>query len=210
MVATRSPMASSQALTGPAATSRGRRLSQLLSPQNDLSFCANSSPTPIRSEVLVNPKNQLADTQLKDVDAASRSLGQPMHIAYASSENEFEAAFTALARQGVRALLLGTDTIFFNRRDQLIALAASHRIPAIYTFREYVRDGGLISYGPIQTETIRQAGLYAGRILKGAKPADLPVLQPTKFELVINLKTATTLGLEVPWFLQQRADEVIE
>jgi putative tryptophan/tyrosine transport system substrate-binding protein len=160
--------------------------------------------------VLVNPKNQLADTQLKDVDAASRSLGQPMHIAYASSENEFEAAFTALARQGVRALLLGTDTIFFNRRDQLIALAASHRIPAIYTFREYVRDGGLISYGPIQTETIRQAGLYAGRILKGAKPADLPVLQPTKFELVINLKTATALGLEVPWFLQQRADEVIE
>ena len=160
--------------------------------------------------VLVNPKNQLADTQLKDADAASRSLGQPMHIAYASSENEFEAAFTALARQGVRALLLGTDTIFFNRRDQLIALAASHRIPAIYTFREYVRDGGLISYGPIQTETIRQAGLYAGRILKGAKPADLPVLQPTKFELVINLKTATALGLEVPWFLQQRADEVIE
>ena len=160
--------------------------------------------------VLVNPKNQLADTQLKDVDAASRSLGQPMHIAYASSESEFEAAFTALARQGVRALLLGTDTIFFNRRDQLIALAASHRIPAIYTFREYVRDGGLISYGPIQTETIRQAGLYAGRILKGAKPADLPVLQPTKFELVINLKTATALGLEVPWFLQQRADEVIE
>ena len=120
-----------------------------------------------------------------------------MHIAYASSENEFEAAFTALARQGVRALLLGT-TIVFNRRDQLIALAASHRIPAIYTFREYVRDGGLISYGPIQTETIRQAGLYAGRILKGAKPADLPVLQPPKFELVINLKTATTLGLEVP------------
>ena len=155
-------------------------------------------------------KKKLADTQLKDVDAASRSLGQPMHIAYASSESEFEAAFTALARQGVRALLLGTDTIFFNRRDQLIALAASHRIPAIYTFREYVRDGGLISYGPIQTETIRQAGLYAGRILKGAKPADLPVLQPTKFELVINLKTATALGLEVPWFLQQRADEVIE
>ena len=160
--------------------------------------------------VLVNPKNELADTQLKDVDAASRSLGQPMHIAYASSENEFEAAFSALARQGVRALLLGTDTIFFNRRDQLIALAASHRIPAIYTFREYVQDGGLISYGPIQTETIRQAGIYTGRVLKGAHPGDLPVVQPTKFELVINLKTARALGLDVSPMLLARADEVIE
>jgi putative ABC transport system substrate-binding protein len=160
--------------------------------------------------VLVNPKNQLADTQLRDVDAASRSLGQPVYIAYASSENEFGAAFAALMRQGVRALLLGTDTIFFNRRDQLIALAASHRIPAIYTFREYVRDGGLASYGAIQTETIRQAGVYVGRILKGAGPGDLPVVQPTKFELVINLKTAKALGLEIPPTLLARADEVIE
>jgi len=139
------------------------------------------------------------------VDAASRSLGQPVYIAYASSENEFGAAFAALVRQGVRALLLGTDTIFFNRRDQLIALAASHRIPAIYTFREYVRDGGLASYGPIQTETIRQAGIYAGRILKGASPGDLPVVQPTKFELVINLQTAKALDLDVPPTLLARA-----
>jgi len=160
--------------------------------------------------VLVNPKNQLADTQLRDVDAASRSLGQPVYIAYASSENEFGAAFAALVRQGVRALLLGTDTIFFNRRDQLIALAASHRIPAIYTFREYVQDGGLASYGAIQTETIRQAGIYVGRILKGASPGDLPVVQPTKFELVINLKTAKSLGLDIPPTLLARADEVIE
>jgi putative ABC transport system substrate-binding protein len=160
--------------------------------------------------VLVNPKNQLADTQLRDVDAASRSLGQPVYIVYASSENEFGAAFAALVRQGVRALLLGTDTIFFNRRDQLIALAASHRIPAIYTFREYVQDGGLASYGAIQTETIRQAGIYVGRILKGASPGDLPVVQPTKFELVINLKTAKSLGLDIPPMLLARADEVIE
>jgi len=160
--------------------------------------------------VLVNPKNQLADTQLRDVDAASRSLGQPVYIAYASSENEFGAAFAALVRQGVRALLLGTDTIFFNRRDRLIALAASHRIPAIYTFREYVQDGGLASYGAIQTETIRQAGIYVGRILKGAGPGDLPVVQPTKFELVINLKTAKSLGLDIPPMLLARADEVIE
>jgi putative ABC transport system substrate-binding protein len=160
--------------------------------------------------VLVNPKNQLADTQLNDVDVAARSLGQPVYVAYASSEGEFEPAFSALARQRVRALLLGTDSTFFNRRDQLIALAARHAIPTIYTFREYVQDGGLISYGAIQTETIRQAGVYAGRILKGANPGDLPVVQPTKFELVINLKTARALGLTVPPTLLARADEVIE
>jgi putative tryptophan/tyrosine transport system substrate-binding protein len=160
--------------------------------------------------VLVNPENQLADTQLRDVNTASRSLGQAVYIAYASSENEFGAAFAALVRQGVCALLLGTDTIFFNRRDQLIALAASHRIPAIYTFREYVRDGGLASYGAIQTETIRQAGIYAGRILKGASPGELPVVQPTKFELVINLRTAKALGLALPESFLARADEVIE
>jgi putative tryptophan/tyrosine transport system substrate-binding protein len=140
--------------------------------------------------VLVNPKNQLADTQLNDVRAAARSLGQPIYIANASSEGEFEAVFAAFTRQGVRALLLGTDSTFFMRRGQLIALAARHSIPAIYTFREYVQDGGLISYGAIQAETVRQAGVYVGRILKGANSGDLPVVQPTRFELVINLKTA--------------------
>jgi len=160
--------------------------------------------------VLINPRNQLAETQLKDLDAAARSLGQSIYVAYASSEGEFEPAFDALARQRVRALLLGTDTVFFNRRDQLIALAARHRIPAIYTFREYVLDGGLISYGAIQTVTLRQAGIYTGRILKGAIPGDLPVVQPTKFELIINLKTAKALGLDVPPMLLARADEVVE
>jgi putative ABC transport system substrate-binding protein len=160
--------------------------------------------------VLVNPRNELADTQLNDVHLSARTLGQPVYVVNAGSEGEIETAFVALARQGVGALLLGTDTIFFNRRDQLIALAARYGIPAIYTFREYVVDGGLISYGPIQTETIRQAGVYVGRILKGANPSDLPVVQPTKFELVINLKTAKALGLEVPPTLLARADEVIE
>jgi putative ABC transport system substrate-binding protein len=160
--------------------------------------------------VLVNPKNQLADTQLNDVHAAARSLGQPIYVASASSEGEFEAAFAALTRQGVRALLLGTDSTFFMRRDQLIALAARHGIPAIYTFRDYVQDGGLISYGAIQTETVRQAGVYVGRILKGAHSGELPVVQPTKFELVINLKTAKALGLEIPNKLLALADEVIE
>ena len=160
--------------------------------------------------VLINPKNQLADTQLNDVRVAARSLGQPIYIAYASSESEFEPAFAALTRQRVGALLLGTDVVFFNGRGELVALAARHDIPAIYTFREYVLDGGLISYGAIQTETVRQAGVYTGRILKGANPGDLPVVQPTKFELVINLKTAKALGLTVPQSLLARADEVIE
>ena len=160
--------------------------------------------------VLVNPKNQLADTQLNDVHAAARTLGQPVYVVNAASEGEFETAFASLMRQGVGALLLGTDSTFFNRRDQLIALAARYGIPAIYTFREYVVEGGLISYGAIQTETIRQAGVYVGRILKGANPGDLPVQQPTKLELIINLKTAKALGLEVPPTLLARADEVIE
>jgi putative ABC transport system substrate-binding protein len=160
--------------------------------------------------VLVNPKNPLAETQLNDLHMAARTLGQPVHVVNAGSESEFETGFETLARQRAGALLLGTDAMFFNRRDRLIALAARHRIPAIYTLREYVLDGGLMSYGAIQTETIRQAGVYVGRILKGANPGDLPVVQPTKFELAINSKTAKALGLDVPPTLLARADEVIE
>jgi ABC-type uncharacterized transport system substrate-binding protein len=167
-------------------------------------------PTVATVGVLVNPINQLAETQLNDLHVAARTLGQPVYVVSAASEGEFETAFAALKRQSVGALLLGTDTTFFNRRDRLIALAARYGIPAIYTLREYVLDGGLISYGAIQTETVRQAGVYIGRILKGANPGDLPVMQPAKFELVINLKTAKALGLTVPPSLLARADEVIE
>jgi ABC-type uncharacterized transport system substrate-binding protein len=115
-----------------------------------------------------------------------------------------------LLSNGLRWVLVGVDTLFNTKREHIIALAASHSVPAVYQFRMFPASGGLISYGANVTDAYRQVGVYTGRILKGAKPADLPVVQPTRFELVINLKTAKALGLEVPWFLQQRADEVIE
>jgi putative tryptophan/tyrosine transport system substrate-binding protein len=123
---------------------------------------------------------------------------------------ELNAALASLVQHGVRAVLVAADPYFDTRRDRIIAFAAENRIPAIYQFREFAVAGGLISYGPSITDSYRQAGIYAGRILKGVKPVDLPVLQPTKFELVINLKTAKALGLDVPNSIQLLADEVIE
>src|SRR5215813_6503544 len=139
---------------------------------------------------LFNPGLPTADPQMKEVEAAARTLGLELHIAKASSEREFEPAFAALVQQRVAALLVETNPFFTNRREQIIALAARHAMPAIYGLREYAADGGLISYGTSRAEGYRQAGVYVGRVLKGEKPADLPVMQPTKFELVINLKTA--------------------
>jgi ABC-type uncharacterized transport system substrate-binding protein len=206
MVATRSQTAWWQVSTTPVATLLAQHLSRLLLPPSGRELVPNVATV----GVLINPKNQLADTQLNDVHVAARTLGQPVYVVNAGNESEFETAFAALVRQGAGALLLGTDTTFFNHRDRLIALAARYGIPAIYTFREYVLDGGLISYGAIQTETVRQAGVYIGRILRGANPGDLPVVQPTKFELAINLTTAKALGLEIPAKLLALADEVIE
>ena len=160
--------------------------------------------------LLVNPNNASAEPQIRDVQEAAGTKGVRLRILKASTENEIDAAFATLGQLHAEALLVGTDPFFINRRRQLVALASRHAVPAIYEFRDFAADGGLISYGPSLAGTWRQAGNYVGRILKGAKPADLPVEQPTTFELVVNLKTAKALGLAVPPSILARATEVIE
>jgi putative ABC transport system substrate-binding protein len=160
--------------------------------------------------LLANPNYYLGPIQIRDVEEAARALGQRLVVLDGGSDEKIEAAFAALAPQHVSALLVGSDPFFDTRRERLVALALQHRVPAIYQFREYAVAGGLMSYGTSITEMYRLAGLYVGRILKGEKPADLPVQAPTKYELVINLKTAKALVLTVPTVLLVRADEVIE
>jgi putative tryptophan/tyrosine transport system substrate-binding protein len=159
---------------------------------------------------LVNPNNPRFEPDLNDLTAAARTLGRQITVLRASSERDFAAAFAALVQGGIRSLVVASDTIFNSQRDQLVALAARHAVAAIYAFREFAAAGGLMSYGTNLSDGYRQVGVYVGRILKGEKPANLPVLQPTKFELIINLKTAKALGLEVPPTVLARADEVIE
>ena len=158
--------------------------------------------------VLLNPR--LAPYQWPQIEEAARNIDQRVFVAKASTDEELAAAFAALSVERVGALLIAADPYFDTRRDRIVGFAERQRLPAIYHFREYAVAGGLISYGVSVTEGYRQRGIYTARILKGEKPADLPVLQPTKFELVINLKTAKALGLDVPLSLQQRADEVFE
>jgi putative ABC transport system substrate-binding protein len=168
-------------------------------------------PTATRVAVLVNPANTAnTSSLLADVEPAARALGLQVQIFNASTSHEIDAAFAALVRERPDALFLAPDGLFSARRVQLISLAARHALPASYSLREYVEAGGLMSYGTNFADTYRQLGVYAGRILKGATPAELPVTQATKFELVINLQTAKLLGLEIPPTLLARADEVIE
>jgi putative ABC transport system substrate-binding protein len=160
--------------------------------------------------ILVNPNNPLTEAVLTDVQAAAAVTGHQIQVVKASDEGEIEKAFATLKELHVDALIVGADPYYFARNDQLVALAARYAVPAFYELREFAANGGLISYGASITDGYRRAGVYAGEILRGAKPADLPVLQPTKFELVINLKTAKAFGLTPSPGLLAIADEVIE
>jgi ABC-type uncharacterized transport system substrate-binding protein len=167
-------------------------------------------PAAARIALLINPDNANAEGVMREMTVAASSIGVQIEVMRASDNAAIDAAFAALVRNKADALVVGADPFFFSRRAQLATLATRHAIPAVYTVRDFPEAGGLMSYGTSLTEAFRQLGVYTGRILKGAKPADLPVVQSTKFDFIINLTTAKTLGLEVPPSLLARADEVIE
>jgi ABC-type uncharacterized transport system substrate-binding protein len=167
-------------------------------------------PTAATIAMLVGTDTLEARIERRDVELAAQALGQQLIIAPFTSQGELDGAFTSIVQRGAKALLVGTGPLPTSNRERLVALAARHAIPAIYALREFVEAGGLMSYGASIVEAYRQAGIYAGRVLKGEKPADLPVMQSTKFALVINLKTAKALGLSMPPTLLATADEVIE
>jgi putative ABC transport system substrate-binding protein len=166
-------------------------------------------PTVAAIGLLSKPNNPAGEAEIKDAVIAARGLGCQLHLLTATSEREFEAAFIAVQRHA-GALVIGSDPFFGDAPRQLVELAARHTVPTIYYGREFAEAGGLMSYGTSQTDTFRDAGIYTGKILQGAKPADLPVIQPTRYELVINLKTAKALRIDVPYTILDRADELIE
>jgi putative ABC transport system substrate-binding protein len=167
-------------------------------------------PTAAVIGMLVNPNWVDAETQSREAQEAAHTLGLQLQIVRASNEAEFDAAFSTLVKLHSAALLVANDGFFLDRREQVVALAARYSMPAIYAYREYAAAGGLMSYSPSLADGYRQAGIYTGKILKGAQPAELPVMQPTKFELVVNLKTAKALGLTIAPLILAGADEVIE
>jgi ABC-type uncharacterized transport system substrate-binding protein len=167
-------------------------------------------PGAARIAVLVDPKFPITERFVSELRAAASAMGQQLIVIDVSSDREIESAFTTLLQRGAGALLWGTGDFMISQRERVVSLAARHRIPAMYILRDYVAAGGLMSYAASVTDAYRQAGIYAGRILKGEKPGDLPVMLPTKFELVINVTTAKALGLEIPDRLLALADEVVE
>jgi putative ABC transport system substrate-binding protein len=167
-------------------------------------------PTATIFAMLVNPTNPMTEIESRDAQAAARTLGVQLRVLHASSDRDLDTAFAAAVQLGAGAVVIGSDAYFATRYEQLAALAVRHALPTICSFRQFAAAGGLMSYGGSFTDARRQVGVYTGRILKGAKPADLPVQQSTKFEFVINLKTAKRLGLDVPPSLLAVADEVIE
>jgi putative ABC transport system substrate-binding protein len=175
-----------------------------------LEFARQLVPNASNIAMLANPRFPTALTEVREVQDAGRSLGVETRILNASTENEIDTAFTSIAQQRADALIIATDPFLLGQRDQLVRLAALNKVPTIYFLREFVEVGGLMSYGPSIANGYRQAGVYTGRILDGAKPADLPVLRPTTFQLFFNLRTAKTLGLTIPLTLLALADEVIE
>jgi putative ABC transport system substrate-binding protein len=175
-----------------------------------LELVSEAVPTAVVLGLLVNPTNPNAEADTRDLQVAAQALGRRLQVLTAGTDHEIETAFAAAVEQKVGALFINIDSFLFGRRQQIAALAARHMVPTIHPFREYVAVGGLMSYGASVASAWRQSGTYVGKILKGAKPADLPVLQPTKFDLVINLKAARALGLEIPPTLVARADEVMD
>ena len=167
-------------------------------------------PTATIMALLVNPANPNAEFQSREIQMAARTLGVQLHVLYATSERDFDTVFTSLAKLRAGALVISADSLFISRSEKLAALTVGHAVPAISQYRAFAAGGGLMSYGGSLTESYGQVGVYTGRILKGEKPANLPVQQLVKVELVINLKTAKTLGLTFPLSLLGRADEVIE
>jgi ABC-type uncharacterized transport system substrate-binding protein len=175
-----------------------------------LELVSEAVPNAVVLGLLVNPTNPNAEADTQDLQAAAQALGRRLQVLSAGTDQELEKAFTAAVEQKVGALFINIDSFLFDRRQQIAALAARHQVPTIHPFREYVAAGGLMCYGASFVDAWRQSGIYVGKILRGAKPAALPVLQPTKFDLVINLKAAKALGLDIPPTVIARADEVIE